>query len=217
MQNQVAPYTLPVFEKPRSLASPAEQIPVGKLVELSGRRYSARFTTAVSIVLQAQREGETVAWVQSKGGALFPPDLDESGVDLNSLVVIHIGSAAGFHGIPKAAEILLRSGGFGMVVLDFSDSALPKTDRRHASASRQTPWQGRLFALAREHKSRVLCLTDTEISEASLGTLCGLRIAPQRIRQRQGLFSIEQRILKNKSGIELRMRKEQKRAPWGLW
>ncbi len=202
----------------------AEQIPVGRLVELSGNRDSARFTMAVAMVVQAQAEGETVAWVQQKGGSLFPPDLHESGVDLESLIVVHVAPQTGAPGesgesgeprkagkrgsyaIPKAAELLLRSGGFGLLVLDLTGQKLPT----------HTAWQGRLQGLAREHKSRVVCLTDTPRHGASLGPLIGLRIQTHRVRVGKGVFAIKHRVLKNKAGVRLDPGAERRRAPWGL-
>ncbi|MBN1655371.1 MAG: hypothetical protein JXA30_16515 [Deltaproteobacteria bacterium] len=195
----------------------AEQIPPGRLVELSGQGDSARFTTAVSIVVQAQREGETAAWVQLRGGSLFPPDLDESGVDLDSLVVVHIAPQAGLYAIARAAELLLRSGGFGLVVLDFSGPITRGVENFCSSVWGQTAWQGRLLALAHEHQSRVVCLTDTPLGSASLGPLIGLRIESRRVREAHGSFSLDHLILKNKVGLRLQPAPEHRRAPWGLW
>lgn len=190
----------------------AEQIPAGKLVEISGGYSSARLTAAVSIVLQAQREGETTAWVQPQGGSLFPPDLDESGVDLDSLVVVHVALDRDCYAIPKAAEFLLRSGAFGLVVLDMTSGEQPFLP----SANKNTAWQGRLLGLAREHLSRVVCLTDTPGHAASLGPLVALRIEVRRARIGPGLFSIRPQLLKNKLGFCLGTVEQPRRAPWGL-
>jgi len=61
----------------------SKSLPPGRLVEVSGEHACARTTTAVSCVTEAQACGELVAWVQPKGGALFPPDLEAAGVDLD--------------------------------------------------------------------------------------------------------------------------------------
>jgi recombination protein RecA len=187
------------------------------LVELSGQGESAPFTTAVAIVVQAQHEGETVAWVQFKGGSLFPPDLDESGVDLDSLGVVHVALQSGVYAIIKAAELLLRSGGFGLVVLDFCGRTTQRVGGFCRAVWGQVAWQGRLLALAHEHHSRVVCLTDTPSNSASLGPLIGLRIESQRVREARGRFAIEHRVLKDKLGLGFQATAEQRRAPWGLW
>src|SRR5688572_26873334 len=62
----------------------------GRLIEVSGEQASARHTTAVALVRQAQLEGETTVWIQPEGGSLFPPDLADSGIDLDALVVVHV-------------------------------------------------------------------------------------------------------------------------------
>jgi recombination protein RecA len=93
----------------------------GRLIEVSGLGASARHTTAAALVRQAQLEGETTAWIQPEGGSLFPPDLAESGIDLEALVVIHVPRDRGEVGLARAAELLLRSGAFGLCVLDLSE------------------------------------------------------------------------------------------------
>jgi hypothetical protein len=161
-------------------------------------------SAAVSAVRTVQSQGEPVAWIQQARGALYPPDLADCGVDLTALPVIHVPRSAGEHGPLKAAEWLLRSGAFGLVVLDLRESHL----RRDAA------WQGRLLALAREHRSRVVLLGES--AGRSLGPLVGVRIEPRRLRVGPGLFVVEHRLLKNKQGLALEGSAEHRRAPWGL-
>ena len=92
----------------------------GRLIEISGVGASARHTTAVALVRQAQLEGETTAWIQPAGGPLYPPDLAESGVDLASLIVVHVPEDRGQVGLARAGELLLRSGAYGLCVIDLS-------------------------------------------------------------------------------------------------
>ena len=127
--------------------------------------------------------------MQPERGPLFPPDLADSGIDLTSLVVVHVPQSAGPYGLPKAAELLLRSGGFGMLVMDMTN----------APARRDAAWQGRLMALAREHDVWLLLLTDSG-SGGSLGPLVNLRLQPRRVRETAGVFVVTPEILKNKSG-----------------
>ncbi|MFY0530854.1 hypothetical protein [Nannocystis pusilla] len=123
-------------ESTESVASPASFVTLaapGKLIEVSGGAAGARLTTAVALVRQAQLEGETTVWIQPAGGPLFPPDLADSGVDLDALIVIHIPEDRGPAGIARAAELLLRSGGYGLCVLDLS--APPRRARTRATSS----------------------------------------------------------------------------------
>ena len=197
----------------------------GRLVELSADGESvasARTTTAVSLLRHAQQSGETTAWVQPSGGFLFPPDLEHNGIDLEALAVIHVppapcspqGRAAlrhrpavAPHRLCKAAEILLRSGAFGFLIVDFCDGA---------PAPGSEAWQGRLLGLARQHNSLVVLLTQKPTHADSLGSLVSLRIQPQRQRDDDGQFVVTHEILKNKSGAPLRTSVDRHRGPWGL-
>ena len=149
--------------------------------------------------------------MQTEGGPLYPPDLHASGIDFTGLVVVHIPPNHAHpnqrsHGLLKAAELLLRSGGFGLVVVDLSPFSLSPTD---------TAWQGRLLSLAREHRARVVLLTEKDEHHASLGPLVSVRIEPQRQRVGPGQFSITPRLLKNKPGLP-KPGPTIFRAPWGL-
>src|SRR5262249_27767511 len=104
----------------------------------------------------------------------------------------------------KAAELLLRSGGFGMLVLDLSDGAL----------AHDPSWQGRLLGLAREHASWLLLLSAD--AKHSLGPLVSLCIAPERRRIERGYFAIEPRVRKGKSGLLCALASEARRGPAGL-
>ena len=218
----------------------AELVPAGRLIELSAPPHGpgARTTTAVSILVHAQRQGETAVWLQPAGGPLYPPDLAEAGVDLEALVVVHVPASAGPHGSCKAAELLLRSGAFGLVVIDLCAGVPPGSGEA---------WQGRLLGLSRQHHAYVLLLTDKPSHAPSLGPLVGIRIEPWREQataselaaieplsvggspqdlprigtrarrgKRPGRFAIGHAILKNKTGQTLEPARDLARGPWGL-
>ncbi len=144
--------------------SPAET--AGRLVELSG---PARTTLAFSLILAAQEKREPVAFVRTGSASLFfPPDAAGSGVDLAQLPVITVENAAC---AARAADLLLRSGAFGLVVLDFDgDCELPMA------------LQSRLVGLAHKHAATVLCLTKKAASSASLSSLVSLRAEARHAR-----------------------------------
>lgn len=194
-----------------------ELVTPGRLVELSAPAHGAgaRTSTAVALLRRAQREGETVAWIQPAGGLLYPPDLHDGGIDLDALVVAHVPASEGAAGLGKAAEVLLRSGAFGMIVVelgaDASEARPARGERAEASAqlgATRTAWQGRLLGLARQHEARVLLLTDKPSHADSLGPLVGLRIEPRRTRRADGTFHVEHHVLKNKSGAPVSPRAE---------
>lgn len=208
-------------QRARTARPLAELAAPGRIVELCGE---AQTTTAVMLLAQVQREGETAAWVQLAGGDLYPPDLAAAGVDVEALIVIHTPEERGTDrssaaGQCRAAELLLRSGGFGLVILDFG----------RGEPRGSTAWQGRLLGLARQHEARVVILRERvrELSPSSLGPLTSLRIAswlersrhdddPPGYRARTGSFALRHEVLKNKSGGPVEPAPTRVRGPWGL-
>jgi recombination protein RecA len=218
------------------------------------RTAGARTTGAVSLVVHAQRRGEPVAWVERAAvGALYPPDLADAGVDLDRLVVVRVpdqprgaapstgkttrrdgrtprGRLGGTTSALRAAELLLRSGAFGLVVVDLVDaSAAGATgavchgtrggmggpghpvrrttgNRRNGGGERlggtrdRDVWLGRLAALARRHGSRLALLTGTGPQDPSLGALVATRLGPRRAGVGPGLHRVEVDVLKDKAG-----------------
>jgi recombination protein RecA len=155
----------------------------GRLVELSARGASGTLTAAVELVAEAQAQSEPVAWLTPGTGTFYPPDVADSGVDLEALVVVRAPDATS---IARAAERLLRSGAFGLVVLDLGD----KVD-----LSMQI--QGRLVTLAQTHDAAIVCLTEKAGDTASLGSLVSLRAEALRVRE-HGEFAVTLRALKDK-------------------
>lgn len=178
---------LKAFETPP--ASARGTLPRGRVIELTGGPGAAATSAAVQILLASQREGDPVAWIQPRGGWLYPPDLAAAGIDLACLLVVHVPIEAGSAGLPKAAEFVLRTGAFGAVAIDLTSVRPPRGDA----------WLGRLASLAREHDSRCVLLGPSDAS-TSLGPLVSLRLRPRRRRIRPGRYRVETEVLKDKSG-----------------
>lgn len=106
----------------------------------------AGLSVALSLVRRAQLAGEPAVWISATPAVFFPPDARANGVDLDLLPVIFTegGTAAG-----RIGEHLLRSGAFGMIVMDLGD------DRSLTDAH-----LGRLGRLAEKQNTAILCLTD---------------------------------------------------------
>ncbi len=156
----------------------------GRLAELSSLGPSATLTLAFRVLLDAQSKGESVAWISARSSTFYPPDAAESGVDLQALVVVR---ARGAHGAIRAADHLLRSGGFGLVVLDLGPEA------RVPMAA-----QSRLLGLAQNHGAAMLCLTEKGAHAASLGSLVSLRAETRRERIGEDRFRCQVQVLKDK-------------------
>ena len=151
------------------------------------------------LLLQAQKKHELCAWIQHTGGGLYPPDLADNGVDLNALAVVHIPTGEGPFGLLKAAELLLRSGAFGLLVVNLQAPASSNSSKQRHPRGR-VAWQSRLHALARKHQASVLFLTNAGHNQDSLGPLVHTRIEPKRVRTASGHYRIEAKCLKNKQG-----------------
>lgn len=141
-------------------------------------------TAAMGWVVEAQTEREPVAWITGPSGSFYPPDAVASGVDLAALVTVRVPDLAI---APRAAERLLRSGAFGLVVLDLAASdVLPIAH------------QGRLVTLAQAHDAAVVCITEKSEEAASVGSLVSLRAQANRLGMLGSNFEMTLRVLKDK-------------------
>jgi recombination protein RecA len=165
----------------------------GRLVELSGQQAAARLTAAFGLVLEAQLCGDRAAWVTFEQSAFFPPDAAAGGVDVESLPVVRIGHA---RAAGRAAEHLVRSGGFGLVVIDLSSETEHVRPER-SPHSLPVPLLTRLLALARTHHAAVLMLTKKSPDAASLNSLISLR-ADAQWAACAGRYDVCVRALKDK-------------------
>ena len=156
----------------------------GCLAELSGTGASSSLTLAFSLVHQVQRHGEPVAWITRAESTFFPPDAAEGGIDLAALPVIRL---SGRRQCLRAAEQLVRSGAFGLLVIDLGGYPdLPLAA------------QTRLAGQALVHGTLILCLTAKTEDEPSLGSLVSVRAHAQRIRRGDGRFTCRVHVLKDK-------------------
>lgn len=177
----------PGIGAPRTLAGTMTwELPIftGILGEISGSHATASLSFAFRIVHDAQQRQEPVAWIYLGHHSFFPPDVADAGVDLDALAVIR---APALLPAARTADHLLRSGGFGLVVLDIG-----------ANARMSIPMQSRLAGLARKHDAALLCLTEKDRHRASLGPLVALRVEARRRKKLGGRFHCEALVLKNK-------------------
>jgi recombination protein RecA len=156
----------------------------GRLVELQSSGSTAALTLAFRIVLDAQLQGEPVAWITGRSSLFFPPDVAAGGVDLAALAVVRLPSP---DDIVRAADLLARSGAFALLVVDLAPGARVPL-----------PLQTRLLGLARKHDTAVLCLTHAKSGTSPLGSLVSLRGETWRRRSAPGAFSCGIDVVKDK-------------------
>lgn len=152
----------------------------GRFVELSGLGHAPLLSMALRLVLEAQRRGENVVWVGTSAATFYACDAAAHGIDLAALPVVMPPAAA--PGAPqleppalmagRAASHLLRSGAFGLVVLDLSAS--PSAVDRKGDHDLPLPLQSRLTGLAQKHGTLLLVLTRKGGDQPSLGSLVSL-------------------------------------------
>ena len=155
----------------------------GRLVEISSSTAAAALTLTFSLVHEAQQRGEPVGWVTLAESFFYPPDAARGGIDLVALVVVRLVHA---ESIARAGEKLLRSGGFGIIVLDLGSADIPMA------------LQTRLTGLAHRHHTALICLTEKAGAAFSLGSLVSLRAHAEKKRVEDNRFACALRVLKDK-------------------
>lgn len=167
----------------------------GRLIEISGLGDSACLSLAFSLVLDAQHQGETAAWVTRRESCFLPQDAWAGGVDLEALAVVRVPDE---EAILRAADRLTRSGGFGLVVLDLASGDDKATALGQHPTRVPTSVQARLRSLAHRHDTAILCMTRKPEGAASLGSLVSLHARVHRERTSDGWFRCSLEVIKDK-------------------
>jgi hypothetical protein len=138
--------------------------------------------------------------------SFYPPDFAQAGVELAALVVVRL-AASGSHDLVRAAEVLLRSGALGLVVIDLT-GGVPKGE---------LSWQARLSGLARRHASRVVFLTSSGSDASSLGPLVSLRVEPRWHEERGKRAQLTHQLIKSKLGANVAVSPDTRGWPEGAY
>lgn len=158
----------------------------GRFVELSGGADSAVLTLGLGLVARAQAEGRLAVWVARRAALFYPPDAAAAGVDLAAFPVVLAPDTAA---MARVADTLLRSGGFGLVVLDLGG-------RLDFALGVQT----RLAGLAKRHGAALLALTRQGARETPRSSLVSLRGESSRQRVGHDRFLCAVHAAKDKRG-----------------
>jgi recombination protein RecA len=173
----------------------------GRLVELTGWRAGAVFSSALGLVVDAQRCGETVVWVGPRSRSFFPPDAESAGVDLAALPVVRLALPCG---IAFAADVLARSGAFGLIVLDVGSSSV------------SLGVLSRLAGLARTHEAAIVLLTEKPPDRPSLGSVVSFRADTSFMRESDGSFAHQLAVTRDRVRAIGWRQVEKRRGPPGL-
>jgi hypothetical protein len=145
---------------------PERGIPRGKLTEVAGRCSSGKTSLVFALVRQTLEQKEGVAWVDP-WKAFYAPSAAHAGIPLEKLLLIQPPKVTE---IFRAAEHLVRSGAFALVVLD----AVGLPGRGVTSPL------FRLSRLALRKRAAVVLLTDHPDQVLSLGSAIALRLCIER-------------------------------------
>lgn len=205
-----SPETLPAPVRASSLLRSSESTELrfslqavrGRLCELRDTSASAALSALVQLVWQAQCAGEPAAWIHGGTAGLHVSDLLQVGVDPAALVIVRLWKETD---ALRAAERLLRSGAFGVVVLDL----------RHTNAF-GAPEAGRMAKLAETYQTAVVVLSAQPLSVAA-GSLVSLRLTVHRKRLPDGRFQRTFEILRDKQYGQQSLQHDEVEGPDGLF
>jgi recombination protein RecA len=106
-------------------------LPRGCLTEICGPASSGRTALMLSALAAATRRGECCAVVDA-GDTLDPQSVVDAGIELDRLLWVRCGGSSPQNSLEqllRVADLLLESGGFGLIALDLGDLP-PQTARR---------------------------------------------------------------------------------------
>jgi len=175
----------------------------GHLVELGCDRSSACLSLSCSLLLQAQQRSAAAIWISATRDTFYPPDLAANGVKLSLLPVVWVEHP---RAACRAADWLLRSGAFGLMVVDL-DGCL----RLPAAL------QARLAQLAHRYGCAVCFLTRKAESSPSLGSMISVYARAQRSGEEAGCYRLSVRVVKDKRRAPVWEHVEYFHGPPGLY
>lgn len=161
---------------------------------------TAALSLLAGLIREVQAAEGYAAWIAGPQRIFFPPDFAAAGVDLAALPIVRAPDATK---AARAADTLLRSGSFALIVLDGDGQALPLA------------LQTRLAGLAHQHHTALVCLRAPG-EAAARGSLVSLRCTTQKRRTGHDCFSCELRAVKDKRQTPGWTHQELRHGPDGL-
>ena len=149
-------------------------LPRGCLTEICGPSSSGRTTVLLAALAAATRRGEFCAVVDASD-ALDPQSAAAAGIALDQLLWVRCAENSPqkcLEQLLRAADLLLESGGFGLIALDLGD--LPQSEARRIPL---TTWFR--YRRAVEHTSTVLLAIERHSIAGSCSSLL-IKLGPQR-------------------------------------
>lgn len=132
-------------------------IPKGRITEIYGPESSGKTTLALHVVAEAQKAGGSAAFIDAEH-ALDTKYAERLGVDIDNLLVSQpdFGEQA-----LEIAEILIRSGGIDVIVIDSVAALVPKAEIDGNVGDSHVGLQARLMSQAMRKFTGVLSRSNT--------------------------------------------------------
>jgi recombination protein RecA len=163
-------------------------LPRGCLTEICGPASSGRTTLLLAALAAATRRGECCVLVDASD-ALDPQSAAAAGVELDRLLWVRCGENSpekSLEQLLRATDLLLESGGFGLIALDLGD--LPEQAARRIPL---TTWFR--FRRAVEHTPTVLLAVERQSIAGSCSSLL-IKLGLTSLGNRAGRQSMDSRV-----------------------
>src|SRR6202140_205550 len=119
-------------------------VPCGRVVEIFGPESSGKTTLALQVIAEAQKDGGMAAFVDAEH-ALDAAYAQRLGVDIDNLLVSQPDNG---EQALEIVEVLIRSGGIDVVVVDSVAALVPKAEIEGEMGEAQMGLQARLMSQA---------------------------------------------------------------------
>ncbi|HVS62554.1 MAG TPA: recombinase RecA [Thermoanaerobaculia bacterium] len=133
--------------------------PRGRVIEVYGPESSGKTTLALSVVGQAQRHGGTAAYIDAEH-ALDAEYAGKLGVDIDELLVSQPDSG---EQALEIAEMLVRSGGIDVVVVDSVAALVPRAELEGEMGDSHVGLQARLMSQALRKLTAIVAKSKTTL------------------------------------------------------
>ena len=134
-------------------------VPRGRVVEVYGPESSGKTTLALSIIAQAQRIGGTAAFIDAEH-ALDAEYAGKLGVNIDDLLVSQPDSG---EQALEIAEMLVRSGGIDIVVVDSVAALVPRAELEGEMGDSHVGLQARLMSQALRKLTAIVAKSQTTL------------------------------------------------------
>ena len=134
-------------------------LPKGRIIEIYGPESSGKTTLALSVIAQAQKKGETCAFVDAEH-ALDPSYAKKIGVDVENLLVSQPDSG---EQALEIADTLVRSGAIDVMVVDSVAALVPKAELEGEMGDSHMGLQARLMSQALRKLTATVARSNTLI------------------------------------------------------